>query len=324
MTMIASRRARLALLALVLPLSGCFATETEIVSIRDAVKLTGNRFVHDDVMAQRQTTYTWDEARRGYVDDEREMLVRFGHLKDQAYLAQAQALTPVAGGRAVPPKVFLLGLVHVSPPRMRVQFPHCLGMREETPRLARGLGLEYTDSPITGRLTGTRAAILGFFAAGLECGGERGTADIVLLPDALAPGGVELATGAATSDRRHFNTAFQEACLGGSRDACYRLAQALARGEGGPPDLPRAARLFEQVCTGNDGDLRACVDWALAVEAGAGVPRDPARATSILRDACAAGEPFACELMKAREGKRQNLDLGTSNLSWKFKVQFEV
>jgi len=297
---IAARRAWLALLALVLPLSGCFATETEIVSIRDAVKLTGNRFVHDDVMAHQQTTYTWDEARRGYVDDQREMFVRFGHLKDQAYLAQAQALAPAAGGGAIPPKGYLLGLVHVSPPRMRLQFPHCLGMRDDTPRLARGLGLEYADSKVAGRLTGTRAAILGFFAAGLDCRGDRGTADIVLLPDALAPGGVELATGAASSDRRHFNAAFEKACLGGSRDACYRLGQALARGEGEPADLPRAARLFEQVCTGNSGDVRACVDWALALEAGAGVPRDPTRALTILRDACAAGEPFACELAAAK------------------------
>jgi hypothetical protein len=288
------------LVVALLPLSGCFATETEIVSIRDAVKLTGSRFVHDDVMARQQTTYTWDEARRGYVDDQLEMFVRFGHLKGPAYLAQAQALTPVAGGGAVPPKVYLLGLVHVSPPRMRIQFPSCFGMRDETPQLARGLGLEYADSKVAGRLTGTRAAILGFFVAGLECRGDRGTADIVLLPDALAPGGVELATGAATSDRRHFNAAFQKACLGGSRDACYRLGQALARGEGEPADLPRAARLFEQVCTGNGGDVRACVDWALALENGAGVPRDPARALSVLRDACAAGDPFACELAAAK------------------------
>ena len=280
-------------------ISGCMATLTEVVTLRDAVKLFGDRVVHDDDMAREQTTYTWDETLRGYVDPDREIVVRVARLRGDAYLAQMQPLSAGRGGRfGGPPAApsYALTLLRVSPPRVHVQAATCHGMRDETPGLARQFGVTYTDGRLAARLVGDRAALIGFFLAGLECGTE--TLDIKLLPAALTPGGTELAAAAARPGVPNLAPLLSPECDRGDRRACYRLGQVYQRGERVPVDLPRAAALFERVCAA--GDVRACVDFALAVDTGAGVARNPARATELLRQACTAGEPYACELLKNR------------------------
>ena len=281
------------------PLSGCLATVTEVVTLRDAVKLFGDRVVHDDTMAREQTTYTWDETLRGYVDPDRAIVVRVARLRGDAYLAQMQ---PLPGGRAGPvggppaAPSYALSLLRVSPPRVHVQAASCHGLRDETPRLARQFGVTFTDGRLAARLEGDRAALIGFFLAGLDCGTE--TLDIRLMPAALTPGWTELAAAAAPPGAPRLAPVLSPACERGDRSACYRLGQVYQRGEGVPVDLPRAAALFDRVCTA--GDVRACVDFALAVDTGAGVTRDPARATQLLRQACTNGDPYACELAKNR------------------------
>ena len=291
---------------LALPAIACIGSETEIVTAADAVRLMGSSFVHDDSMAQDQTMYTWDEARRGYVDTDRIGLVRFGRLRGEAYLAQFQALPnalkPVPTGGQKPPAgrgISLLFIIRVSPPRVHVQMPTCLGLRDETPRLARSLGVELDESSrLIASLKGSRAGIIGFFLAGLSC--EPGTMDIRLLPQALSPGGIELA-GAAAKPGAAGNpmvASLQKQCLGGGAEACHKLGQMYARGDGVTADPAQAANLFERLCTG--GRMEGCLDLALLYDAGTGVALDSARATSLIKQACSGGEPYACELLKTR------------------------
>ena len=285
--------------AAALSLAACVGTETEVVSAADSVKLMGSRFVHDDEMAHEQTIYTWNEARRGYLDPEGSGVVRFARLKGDAYIAQMQPLKePAANGRqtATDGKLYLLGLIRVSAPRVHIQSPKCHGLRDESPWLARGYGLELNNRGLSEHLTGSRAGILGYFAAGLEC--EPGTLDVRLIPEALAPGGPELALAAAKYDRGNFVPYFVKECESGRVETCYKLGQVYARAEGVPKDAARAAALFERVCAARD--MRGCLDLGLLYDRGDGVARDTTRATTLIRLACDGGEPYACEVMKAR------------------------
>ncbi len=286
-------------------MSACFGTETEIVTTADAVRLMGSSFVHDDQGAREQTTYTWDDARRGYLDEDRTSLVRFGRLRGEAYLAQVQNLADLSTSLPeVDPKllagktVYMVGLIRVSPPRVHVQFPECLGMRDETPRLARSLGVELQDSRVIGGLRGSRAGIIGFFLAGLAC--EPGTADIRILPQQLAPGGTEMAAAAAkpAPAGNPVVAYLSKQCLGGGADACHKLGQMYARGDGVAADPAQAAKLFERLCTG--GRMEGCLDFAMLLDTGNGIARDPTRATTLIKQACSGGEPYACELLKTR------------------------
>jgi hypothetical protein len=284
---------RTAILVLAVPVSACFGTETEIVTTADSVRLMGSSFVLEEQGARDETTYSWDDARRGYVDPDRALLVRFGRLRGEAYLAQMEKL---AGQ-----KVYMLALVRVSSPRVHVQFPQCLGMRDSTPRLAQSLGIEFQDSAIIGRLRGSRSGIIGFFLAGLAC--DSGTVDgsmMRILPQQLAPGGAEMAASAAkpTDTPNQMAASIQKQCLGGSDEACHKLGQMYARGDGVAADPAQAAKLFERLCNGRT--LEACVDLALLYDAGTGVARDQARATALIKQACSGGEPYACELLKTR------------------------
>lgn len=283
------RRAVL-LLALTLSASACLGTETEVVSASDSVKLTGNRFTHDDEMAHQQTVYTWDEKLRGYIDPEKNLVVRFGRLKGNAYLAQGAGQREAAG-------VFLLTIVRVSPPRIHVQSPRCLGLADESPWLARGHGVELEDRSTMGGLTGSRGGILGFFLSGVECGGG-GALDIRIVPDVLSPGGRELADDAVPFDRAHRVPFFNRMCDRGETDACYKASQAYLRGEGVARNTPRAAALLETACAAEY--MRACLDLAVLLDAGDGVTKDSARAAELLRRACDGEEPYACELLKTR------------------------
>ena len=293
-----------ALTGVIVPTTACLGTETEVVRQADAVRLMGGSFVHDDRMAHEQTTYTWDDTRRGYVDDDRTGVVRFGRLRGSAYLAQFQALAepatrfPEIGGTMPAGRnVYVVGLIRVSPPRVYVQSPHCLGLRDETPRLARSLGIEIEDSRIFGSLRGERAGIIAFFLAGLTC--DPGTLDIKLLPQALSPGGVELAAAAAIPDPKNLVAYHSRRCDSGELSACHKLGQMYARGEGITADAAQAARLFERLCGAQNP--QTCVDLALILDAGSGVARDSARATSLIKQACSDGDPYACELVKTRK-----------------------
>ena len=302
---------RAAILVLAVPVSACFGTETEIVTTGDSVRLMGSSFVLEEQSAREQSTYTWDDTRRGYVHPDLTFLVRFGRLRGESYLAQLENLGDLSPSiPGVDPtllagkKVYLAGLIRVSSPRVYVQFPECLGMRDSTPRLAQSLGIEFQDSGIIGRLRGSRAGIIGFFLAGLDC--NRGMVDgsmMRILPQQLAPGGAEMAASAAkpTDAANPLAASVQKQCLGGgaaAAEACYKLGQMYARGDGVAADPAQAAKLFEGLC--NATTMEACVDLALLYDAGTGVPRDQAHATSLIRQACTGGEPYACELLKTR------------------------
>ena len=294
------RCAHVITIVLTLPLMACFSTETEVVTAADAVKLCGNRFVHDDDMAHQETVYTWDDTRRGYMDPAGDVVVRFGHLKGEAYLAQAQPLRAAAGpdGKELPIDrvVYLLMLVRVSPPRLHVQSPKCLGQKDTTGWLAHGYGVDLNESGLSALLTGSRAGILGFFAAGLAC--EPGTLDIWILPESLTPGGPELVSAAAKYDRGNFALFVQKACDGGSMESCYKLGQIHVRGDGVARDPAKAATLFEKVCAA--ADMRGCLDLGLLYDRGDGVAKDAERARALLQQACSGGEPYACEALKMR------------------------
>jgi hypothetical protein len=286
------------LITLALGSTACLTSETEIVRLEDAVQLCGRWFIYDDFHARTRTTYRWDQARRGYVDPKGEQLVRFGHLRGEAYLAQATPLkepdtsylpagTPtikIAG------RFHQVGLVRVSPPRMHRQWPQCApGDVASNPD---SHGLAFVESSVSAPLTKAgRGSVLGYFVALLDCA-EPHSSDERVIPEALTPGGPELAGSAAKPTLANHLPALAARCDAGQTDACYRLGLLLARGDEVPRDAARAAALFDKVCTA--GTRRACVDLALAYERGEGVPRDAARAAAMLAEACAAGEPYAC------------------------------
>ncbi len=287
------------LMALALGSTACLTSETEIVRLTDAVQLCGRWFIHDDFQAHTRTTYRWDEARRGYVDPKGEQLVRFGHLRGEAYLAQATPLKepdtsylpPGTPTIKIAGRIHQVGLVRVSPPRMHQQWPQC--GPDDLASNPDSYGLAFIESSISAPLTKAgREAVLGYFVSMLECS-DTGQSDVRAIPEVLTPGGVELAGAAAKPALANHLPALAARCDGGQSNACYRLGLLLARGDGVPRDPARAATLFEKVCAA--GERRACVDLALAYEKGDGVPRDATRATAMLAEACAAGEPYACE-----------------------------
>jgi len=290
--------AAIGILALSIGLSGCFATETEIVRTGDSVRLCGARFVQDDERAHEQTTYTWDNASRGYFDPERASLVRFGHLRNEGYVIQIQFLKDVSPDRPPKPiaeKAYVLSLLRVSPPRLWVQSPKCLGLRTESPVLAQSFGVDLNDSGLSSRLTGSRGGILGFLLAGLDCR-ESGTLDFRITPETLTPGGPELAPAAAKPDRANILPFLAKRCAGGEIEACYKLGQVYLRGEGVPKDAPRAAGLFEKVCAAKE--MGGCLDLGLLYRDGNGVARNEARAVELLTEACSGQEAYACEMVK--------------------------
>jgi len=295
------RLARLAILAIASACSACFAAEVEIVRAPESVRVLGPRFVHDDFFAHTRTTFTWDTARRGYVDQDGATLIRIGHLTGADYVVQGQSLKPPdsdlypkpsAADLARAARMRMYGLLQISPPRVPLQFPTCLDTTDSRDALTARFGVGVEDSVMATRLAGTREAILGLLVAGLECG-ERGNTDIRILAETLEPGGEELARQAAEPSAANVVAALTPRCDAGDIRTCFRLGQLLTQGRGAPRDPARAAALFEKVCP---SDVRACVDLALLLQQGDGVPRDTARAAQLLTQACADGEPYACEL----------------------------
>jgi hypothetical protein len=285
------------LAALAAGLPGCFLTQTEVVTARNSLKLCGRQFVHDDTAARERTVFRWDERRRRYIDGEGRTAVRFARLKGDAYVVQLQALKESQGeGRPArgAAKGYALLQARVAPPRLVVQSTGCPGGGADQEWRARGYGLEIDTN--RGLLTGGREGILGFLVESLKC--EPQTLDIVLLPDALAPGGPELATEGLTYDRGRWVPFLTRKCDTGDGESCYKLGQMYLKGDGVPGDPTRAAGLFEKVCAARD--LRGCLDLGLLYDSGQGVPRDSARAMELLGQACGGGEMYACDMIKAR------------------------
>jgi len=293
--------ARLAILAIGLASSACFATDVDIVRERESVRVLGPQFIHDDFFGHTRTTFTWNAARRAYVDQNGDTLVRIGHLAGAYYVAQGQSLKPPdpdlsrdlsAADLAPAGRMRVYGLLQLSPPRVHVLIPTCLQTTNSRDEIAASFGVGVEDRLLATGLTGTREAILGVLVAGLGCS-DRGSTDIRILAETLEPGGEELARQAAQPEAAHVVAHLAPRCDGGDVRACFRLGQLLTQGRGVTREPARAAALFEKACR---SDVRACVDLALLLQQGDGVPRDAARATQLLTSACADGEPYACEL----------------------------
>jgi hypothetical protein len=286
------------MVTLALALNGCFVTDTEGVTEKDAVALCARRLVHDDRMAQEQKVYTWDEARKGHMDAEETELIRFGHLQADAYLAQVQALrVEDSEGRMAPAgsSAFVLALIRVAPARLFVLSADCHEADIPQDWLARGYGIEM--DPRRNALRGNREGIIGFLTATLDCE-PMVLDDLLLVPEAISPGGAELAPQGTKYDRGRFVPHFSRACDGGDTESCYKLGQIYQRGEGVASDPAQAAQLFEKVCAARE--MRGCLDLALLYDRGEGVTRDPARALQLLQQACDGGEMYACEVLKSR------------------------
>jgi hypothetical protein len=295
------RLARLAIVAIASASSACFAAEVEIVRERESVRVLGPQFIHDDFHGHKRTTFTWNDARRGYMDQGGGTLIRIGHLSGAHYVVQGQSLEPPdpelsrglsAADLARAGRMRVYRLLQLSPPRVYVHTPTCLETTNSRAEIAASFGVGVEDRLMATGLTGTREAILGVLVAGLGCS-DRGNTDIRILAEALEPGGEELARQAAQPGPAHVVAFLAPRCDAGDVPACFRLGQLLTQGQGVARDPARAAPLFEKACR---TDVRACVDLALLLQQGDGVPRDAARATQLLTKACADGEPYACEL----------------------------
>ena len=85
---------------------------------------------------------------------------------------------------------------------------------------------------------------------------------------------------------------FAAACEQQHALSCGTLGLLLVRGEGGPADPGRGARLAERSCEG--GFIRGCTYFAMLLKEGRGVPVDLPRARSLHGRACDASVPESC------------------------------
>jgi len=88
-------------------------------------------------------------------------------------------------------------------------------------------------------------------------------------------------------------SAFARGCEGPTAHAksCTAFALLLAKGEGGPKDEAKAARLSDKSCA---DDPAGCLVHGLLARDGLGTPKDEARAISDFDKACKAGSKAAC------------------------------
>lgn len=92
---------------------------------------------------------------------------------------------------------------------------------------------------------------------------------------------------------------FERACTGGLARGCFHLAEAHARGEGVPVNLPRAGELYDQACRAEFVD--GCLSAAALHAEGGGLFQDPAivaryytQALQIYERGCEAGNEQDC------------------------------
>ena len=109
----------------------------------------------------------------------------------------------------------------------------------------------------------------------------------------------------------------QARCEAGEAPACHELAELLRRGEGGPQDLPGAARAYRAGC---DGDVAgACAGLAYLTVQGRGVAANPASARRLYEQACSLGDVTSCgaygNMLFTGAGGRKDTVAGTRHLT---------
>jgi TPR repeat protein len=98
--------------------------------------------------------------------------------------------------------------------------------------------------------------------------------------------------------------AYRYGCDAGLTEACLSYGAVLMSGVGGPPDYPKAIRIFEGQCSA--GDSMYCT-WAGQTYVKSGIPQADAKAEPLLRKACDMNALAGCfslgELMERKGGK---------------------
>jgi TPR repeat protein len=94
-------------------------------------------------------------------------------------------------------------------------------------------------------------------------------------------------TGGAKRDLLKARGLFGQACSADILMACNDLAFLLARGDGGPVDIPAAIELFSRSCS--RGEQLSCYNSAILI-----LPDNPVRAIELYRTACERGTIEAC------------------------------
>jgi hypothetical protein len=84
----------------------------------------------------------------------------------------------------------------------------------------------------------------------------------------------------------------EQGCDAGRLVDCTDLAERYEKGTGSPPDLPRAAVLYDKACDG--GHARGCRGLGRLYEEGLGVERDASRAAVFYQKACNGGDASGC------------------------------
>jgi len=96
---------------------------------------------------------------------------------------------------------------------------------------------------------------------------------------------------------------YVQGCVGGSNDACFRVATMYRDGEGIPADLLAAAAHFESAC-GRD-HAPSCLELGIMHYEGQGVKGDAAYGAALMHAACEGGVGIACRNLSVihRQGK---------------------
>jgi hypothetical protein len=280
--------------------AGCFATETEVITAGQSIRLCGKRFtVQGGDDADGPSRFAWSEGSKAYVEVKGEAEVRFARLKGDFYLGQIKGLRDADDGSSPPDKKGnLLGLVRLSEGHLTlVVEPHCEGKHLEVEAVARGYGVTLLRSGYVPGLQGQREGILGFLTYVLGCDLDPPPhMNPPLVAETVMPGGPELAGQAGPYRGDLFAEPERRACEDGTLRACHVLGARYVKGDGVARDPARAAPLLARAC---EGDLAgACLDLAELYASGSGVAADAARARTLYDKACRLGEPFACERLK--------------------------
>jgi hypothetical protein len=290
--------------ALVLPwaivMAGCFATETEVITAGQSIRLCSKRFyVQMGDEPDGPSRFAWNEGSKAYVEVKGEVAVRFARFKGDFYLGQMQGLRGADDGSSPPGKKgYAIGLVRLSQGRLTlVVEPNCEGRHLELEAVARGYGVTLERGGYVSSLHGKREGILGFLTSVLECDLDPPPhMNPPLVAEAVIPGGPELAAQAGLYRGEMFAEPERRACEDGTLRSCYVLGARYVKGDGVARDPARAAPLLTRACEG--GLAGACLDLAELYATGSGVAVDAARARTLYEKSCRLGEPFACERLK--------------------------
>jgi hypothetical protein len=292
-----AQRAALPLLVASCALSACFGTDVEVVTPERGIRLCGRHFSFQE--DESTTVFTWDDARKAYLDPKQQSLARFARLKGDVYLGQLQQLRDPETNAPTPvdKRAYLVGFVRVAGKQLAVgQEPRCHEADTSVEARARAYGVELEPSSWVPHAKGTRAALLGWMAALTDCAPNQPAT--LLDVDRLATGGAELAVLGATYQGDRFAEPERLSCERGDAWACYKLGLRYRKGDKVDRDVRRAFVFFERACV--SGNVRGCMELAEAYDRGEGVPADAARALELYKQSCDGGEPFACEALKLR------------------------